>query len=411
MRTFLNETEISKNGIDTQGNSSFRLLVMAPNSWLGRWVNRQQLFSRLGRNHPVLYSTGGWHAWDRNTPEWKQGKWMGDITRHNNVWVDESPKFLARVPKIPPLDNLMLQSQAHRLTRFLRDAGTGKLVAYIFHPQFLPYVNHINPDYLVYHVYDMYDHTPGWNSTLDRDERELLQRSDLVIASSEQMAEGLREKVAREVRVLPNGADIESFDRALACKMLPKDLNAISKPRLGWVGSLHPQVDYGLIAELARRRSDWNFILVGQVISFDDERAKAERTDCETLPNVHFLGGKEIDEIPDYVANMDINLMCYRLSDQMWIKAGYPLKLHEYLAVGHPVVSADVPSVRPFANVVRIAHDTEGWLAAIEDALDRGGVGTSEQRRLIASENSWDIRVAKLESWLTELVSTVKFEE
>ena len=37
----------------------------------------------------------------------------------------------------------------------------------------------------------------------------------------------------------------------------PPDLAAIPHPRIGWTGSLHPQLDYGLIATLAQRRPDW----------------------------------------------------------------------------------------------------------------------------------------------------------
>jgi glycosyltransferase involved in cell wall biosynthesis len=164
-------------------------------------------------------------------------------------------------------------------------------------------------------------------------------------------------------------------------------------------------VDYGLIATLAKRRSDWNFVLVGQVIPHPDPRSDAERADCETLPNVHFLGGKKADEIPRYLVGMDVNIMPYRLSDRSWIKAGYPLKLHEYLAVGHPVVSADLPSVRPFSHVVRIAEGVDDWYKGIEDALDSGGVGTPELRRAVAAENSWDARVLTLSTWLTKLVN------
>jgi hypothetical protein len=42
-----------------------RLLALAPNSWDGQWMNRQQILSRLGAHHDVLYSTGAWSVWDR----------------------------------------------------------------------------------------------------------------------------------------------------------------------------------------------------------------------------------------------------------------------------------------------------------------------------------------------------------
>jgi hypothetical protein len=101
---------------------------------------------------------------------------------------------------------------------------------------------------------------------------------------------------------------------------------------------------------------------------------------------------------------MDVNVMCYRLADDLWVDAIYPLKLHEYLAAGRPVVSADVASVRPFSDVVAIAHDTGQWESAIEMALSGGGCGTTASRRAIAAANSWAARVSELELELAALV-------
>jgi len=383
---------------------AFHLLVLAPNPWQGQWVNRQQLFSRIGLVKQVLYSVGGWFAWNRSTDDWKNGSWGGRLTREHNVWVDDSPKLLTRIPRFGPLDRLMLRLQANRWRRMLSRHGDAPLVAYVFHPTFAPYLPYLRADRLVYHVYDMYDHMPGWNTTLEQAERELIAAADLVVAASDAMAEGLRGKGAREVRVLPNGADVAAFGRAVDDPgSEPEDLRHIPHPRLGWVGSLHPEVDYAMIAELAHRRPDWHFVLVGDASQQPNARADADRALCRTRPNVHFLGGRPIHTIPGYVAHMDVNLMCYRLADDMWIKAIYPLKLHEYLAVGHPVISADIPSVRPFAEVVRIAHGTDDWQQAITEALAGSGQGTPTSRRETAARNGWDSRVATLRGWLAEL--------
>ncbi len=189
--------------------------------------------------------------------------------------------------------------------------------------------------------------------------------------------------------MLPNGADVEAIDRAIATSAPPpQDLSTIPRPWLGWVGSLHPQIDFALIAEVARRQPNWSFVFVGSMIAHPDARADRERADCFALPNVYVLGGKSIDDVPRYVTSMDANLMCYRLSDQTWIKAIYPLKLHEYLAAGRPIVSADLPTVRPYSDVVRIAEGADDWQAAIADALANGGQGRPDQRRAAAARTA-----------------------
>ena len=379
-----------------------KLVALAPNSWDGQWVNRQQLLSRLGRRFRILYSTGGWFSWDRHSSEWRQAPFRGSIQHTDNVGVDHSPRYLLRMPRLPLVDSLVLQLQARRWRRLV--GNDGALVAYLFHPCFYPYLQALRPDFVVYHAYDLFDHTPGWNAQLEDYERRLLAEADLTIASSGAMAEGLQEKGCRPVRVLPNGADVTAFFRAQT-EPEPTDLAKIPHPRLGYIGSLHPHVDYGLVAALAQRRFDWHFVFVGGKVSHPDVRAKSELNACHTLPNVHFLGFKEHYRVPAYVVNMDVNLLCYSLSDNYWIKAGYPLKLHEYLAAGRSVVSADLASVRPFATVVRIASGVEDWYQAICEAIE-GGVGDPEQRRSVANQNSWEARVQVLENWLLDLVGT-----
>jgi glycosyltransferase involved in cell wall biosynthesis len=276
---------------------------------------------------------------------------------------------------------------------------------------FLRYVNKMRADYVVYHAYDMYDHAPGWSKELEFNERALLGCANLVVASSTQTAEGLRRKMAREIRVLPNGADVSAFNNAMRINDgAPRDLHPIPRPRIGYIGTISQKVDVRLIANLARRRPTWHFVFVGRVLSLD-ALTEREQKQCAALPNVHFLGEKNVREIPLYVTNMDVNVMCYEESDHLWTKWGYPLKLHEYLAAGRPIVSADLPSIRAFEEVVRIASGVDDWEQSIEQALLHGGRGTLERRRQIAAENSWDVRVATLRAWISEMVAPMALRE
>jgi len=380
------------------------IVALAPQDWHGQWVNRQHLLSRVGRNHTVLYSTGGWFVWDRRSDEWRRAPWGGRLQEIDNVRVDESPRWLMRWPRFPLWDRAVMRLQVRRWIAALRRVAPGPLIAYICHPSFFPYVNLIGADRIVYHVYDLYDHQPNWTSELDRHERELLKRADLVFCPSEMLAQALREKVERPVEVLPNAANVALFFEATACSVEdPPDLREIARPRIGWIGSLHPQVDYGLIAALARRRPDWNFVFVGGKVAHVEEPAEREYQECRSLPNVHFLGYKHRDEIPAYVVNMDVHLLCYRMSDASWVKVAYPLKLHECLASGRPLVSSDLQMLRVHSDVIRFASGLDEWETAIAHALAEGGVGTPDERRAAARNNSWDVRAQQLSDWLAGL--------
>jgi hypothetical protein len=86
--------------------------------------------------------------------------------------------------------------------------------------------------------------------------------------------------------------------------------------------------------------------------------------------------------------------MCYLVNE--WTYYGYPLKMHEYLACGKPSVSADLPEVRPYSDVVRIALSHEEWLDSIEQELSHADADKITKRLYVAESNSWKSRVKQV---------------
>ena len=116
-------------------------------------------------------------------------------------------------------------------------------------------------------------------------------------------------------------------------------------------------------------------------------------------PNVHFLGGKPTERLGAYPQNFDVCIMPYHLDD--YTKYIYPLKLHEYLAGGRPVVSSPICSVMDFSDIVATASSVEDWSKAVQNALSKGE-NTPEkvaQRQKVAEQHDWDVlarRVAQV---------------
>ena len=364
-------------------------------------MNRQQIFSRLAQRHFVLYSTGA-----LNLRQWRargRPRGSGRVSRPGEVLVDEPPSLLRRAPRIPSWDRFVIQRTARRWRRLAGPPAAGPLIAYVFYPKFLPYIEYLDADYLVYHAYDLFERNRGWSKKLDVFQRLLMQRADLAISSSEAIANALESRYGRAPTVIANGADYDAFvSAANTGGPEPADLSAIPRPRIGYTGALSRKVDFELIAKLARRRRQWQFVLIGEVRSLDGPSHTA-LGEAQSEPNVHVLPPKPHGVVPHYVCSMDVNIMCYRLADGLWVEGIYPLKLHEYLAAGRPVVSADVPSVRPFADVVAIARDLQQWERAIDVALTSGEPGSMAARRQIAAVNSWSARVRQLEAELSAL--------
>jgi glycosyltransferase involved in cell wall biosynthesis len=382
------------------------IIAFADNPWHGAWMNRQQVLSRLARRGwPVLYSTGAVSLWDRGRRKWADAPWLNHFEETDGIILDVAGRWPSRWPTLSSWDRLVMRRHASRLDARISSMGGGSFaergIAILYHPQLLPYVEQLKPRRVIFYAYDALSMTPGWTAADEALLRRTLDRADLVVASSPMIARQLSE-AATEIRVLPNGADVDAF-AAGARSACPADLAAVPHPRIGYVGNISQKVDLQSVAEVARKRPDWHWVMVGDAIGLRADTATSATYDaCRRLTNVHFLGRKHHGELPAYVNHMDVNTMCYRQQGGWWV-SGYPLKLHEYLAAGKPVVSADIEAVREFDSVVDIARTTDQWIDAIEKALSQGGEGSPDSRQKVARRNSWDSRVDQLHDWLLEI--------
>ena len=144
-----------------------------------------------------------------------------------------------------------------------------------------------------------------------------------------------------------------------------------------------------MLAEAAQKRPDWSFVLLGRIavevgdISF-----------LTDLPNVHWLGQKKFSELPAYCAAFDVALIPRKMNE-LTLSVN-PLKLREYLAAGVPDVSAPLPEVLPYRDVVKFATTPEELIQSVEELL-------SEDRKKLAprlsdrvSNESWDGKVEEI---------------
>jgi glycosyltransferase involved in cell wall biosynthesis len=114
------------------------------------------------------------------------------------------------------------------------------------------------------------------------------------------------------------------------------------------------------------------------------------------MPNVYFLGGKPVDALPAYVQHMDVCMLCYEVND--YTQFIYPMKLHEYLASGRPVVGSPIRSLRDFAQIIRLARTPDEWSNALSDLLDPFYHSSTqvEARQRVARQYDWDTLVGQI---------------
>jgi glycosyltransferase involved in cell wall biosynthesis len=275
--------------------------------------------------------------------------------------------------------------------RAARRLGMSSPILWSYNPQAEVLIEVLQPSLVLYHCVDDVAAQKGVDAASFRAaEAHFARRADLVLTTSRPLAERLR-SVSDRVIAMPNVADTDLFSRALEDGPVDPALAALPGPRIVFTGAIvATKLDVELLVALARRRPDWSFALVGPVGAGDPG------TDVSALdrePNVHLLGLRPYDALPDVLRGADAALIPYALNELT--ASIFPMKVYEYLAAGLPVVATPLPSLEGVEGVVT-ATDAESTAARLEELLADDSREARAERSRFAAGHSWDARVDEI---------------
>lgn len=248
--------------------------------------------------------------------------------------------------------------------RLFLDQAIDDYVFWYYTPMALRFSSHFTP---VATVYDCMDELSAFKNApelLPALEKELFQRADLVFTGGQSLYEAKRDQ-HRAVYAFPSSIDASHFGKARAITTDPADQTNIPHPRLGFFGVIDERFDRDLLDQVASRRPDWNFVIIGPIVKIDPETLPKH-------PNIHYLGGKKYDELPEYLAGWDVALLLFARNESTRFIS--PTKTPEYLAAGKPVISTSIRDVvRPYGDLklVEIADTPDEFIYAAEKILSR----------------------------------------
>jgi glycosyltransferase involved in cell wall biosynthesis len=357
--------------------SDVGVLALVPDPFYGVWLSRHHVLTRLARYFRVV--------WLEPPLPWRDALRRRVPDRHGTtppppgLHVNREGEWLASFDRTPAINGLMEHFRYARARGWLRARGCERIVLYVWRPAFADALRRARYDFVLYHVVDEYTFATE-EVAIPGEERTLLENADLVIVHSKGLLER-KGSINPNTHRLPNGVDYALLSKP---RPEPADLRDVPHPRLGYCGSLKNQLDWKLLSTLADRRRDWDFVFVGPRAPHPEIRPIIEA--LESCPNAHFLGLKPSADLAGYTQHFDVCVMPYALNsytDQI-----YPLKLHEYLASGSPVVSTPIRTMRDFQGIVELAEGVEEWEAAVERCLLADPTALRARRR-VAEAHDW----------------------
>lgn len=323
--------------------------------WNFVYQRPQHLLSRAARRHRVVF--------------FEEPAYEADAAPAGRLELSAvQPGVTVAVPVLPTgvaagQETRILRSLLTQIMRGMRRPGH-EFIAWYYTPMAMRFSDHLVPDLVVYDCMDELSAFKDAPPRLTRLEHALFDRADVVFTGGQSLFEA-KQRQHRNVHAFPSSIDVGHFATARSPQFQPADQMSIPRPRVGYFGVIDDRMDVELVARLAERRPDWQFVMLGPVV----------KVDPSLLPrrgNIHWLGSKSYAELPSYLATWDAGFMPFAMNEATRFIS--PTKTPEFLAAGVPVVSTPVRDVvRPYGEdgTVGIAADAEGFAVALDAAMSR----------------------------------------
>ncbi len=281
----------------------------------------------------------------------------------------ETPHFRMRITPsgvtvLTPVFNACcdpVDEQSRLIQGLHRTLGDVPVVHWYYTPMALRFTCGLRHDLCVYDCMDELSAFRFAPPDLARLEADLIAQSDLVFTGGRSLFAAKR-KLHGNVHCFPSSVDVAHFARARGGLADPLDQASLPQPRIGFVGVIDERIDLGLIRSAATALPQVQFVMVGPI-------AKIDAADLPQGANIHWLGRKDYDELPAYMANWQAAWMPFALNDATRFIS--PTKTPEYLAAGLPVTAtavADVVETNGRQNLVAIA-DAGTIVATLQTSL------------------------------------------
>lgn len=284
-----------------------------------------------------------------------------------------------------------------RIQHILRRLNIDKIkLAWFYSPAFMEVLNGISAEHVIYDCMDELSLFKGAPSILREQEEELLQLADLVMTGGISLYEE-KSRLSPYVHCFPSSVDFSHFKKVKNDLEIPTDILTISKPIVGYIGVIDERIDMELLMKTARLLPDVNFVMIGPL-------AKILEEDLAKADNIHYLGMKPYESLPNYLKAFDVAMMPFSLNDAT--KFISPTKTLEYMAADLPIVSTGIKDViRQYKNCVDIVDSPESFKQSIEKNLQQKEHPHHEQYQQILDHTSWDHTASEMLSLIKLVMS------
>lgn len=241
-------------------------------------------------------------------------------------------------------------------------------------------------------IYDCMDNHPAFLSdaaeraALEQQEGTLVQRSDEILVSSENLKDVLLERYgqihAGKITLVRNGYN----GQIMEVNDNPVQNNDCYT--LAYFGTISSWFNFEFVLKSLEDFPNLEYLLIGP-----------SENNIPQHPRVRYIGTVEHSQLPEVTKDAQCLIMPFVLNEI--IEAVDPVKLYEYINFNKNILCVEYPEIARFAPFVHFYTDYQSYCQQLRLLMNSEGVKYSQaERTAFLCDNNWESRVRLIEGLL-----------
>ena len=250
-----------------------------------------------------------------------------------------------------------------------------QVILYITYPFYSYILNHLRRPTVVYDVLDDLSVFSLNCEAMKSDHSNLLECSDVVLFSSQELLKTNRDAVRGHACLVTNGVWVKDFVLEPESSQRKVDFRRHrSEYVIGYHGAITELLDWDLLEKLAQM-PDVRLVLIGPIAHFDsvatgDSQSVRERVlACDQVTHIQTV---PYFELKYYLSGFDAGIVPFVINEKTAPVS--PLKLFEYMAMGLKVFATPTKTLSAYADFITVA-DSNRIPAIVQEAIKNCAIG------------------------------------
>ena len=363
------------------------ILIISPERWGTLKVSKHHYASVLAKMGNKVFFLNPPRISDETSVEIKDAE--------NNLKTIDYMPFIRGSNRLP----MILRKRFHKnlANKIIDSINVSIDITWSFDPSSFQYMSAFGAQLNIFHPVDV--HRP-------RFERAIARNADLIIAPSDNILE--RYKGVNKPKLKVNHGIADYF---LETKKLSKSfINSPNKVNVGLIGNLHYSfLDCETLIDIIKNNYGVDFYFIGPTGKSNLSSSLRNEQFVSYLklaPNAFLLGSILSEDLPSYLREFDLFLICYT-GDKNIAEMANPHKILEYLSTGKPVVSHYIDEYRDHRDIICMADDNKSlpelFFYVIHNLSKYNLSELIEKRKNLAENNTYSFQIIRIEKFLSNL--------